>query len=89
MDGSYDLGVYTLIYDIKGNGSNIKEFKVVMNNPSTTTLRLAAKKIARRNNTGHLYNDRPLSVISKCTEWLFVLIEILPKYYQNKITLFT
>ena len=79
VDGSYDLGMYTLIYVIKGNGSNIREFKVVMNNPSATTLKLAAKKIARRNNTGHLYNDRPLSVISKYTEWLFVLTEILPK----------
>jgi hypothetical protein len=31
IDGKYDLGAYTLIYDIKGNGSNIKEFRVVMN----------------------------------------------------------
>ena len=31
IDGKYDLGKYTLIYDIKGNGSNIKEFRVVMN----------------------------------------------------------
>jgi len=29
--GRYDLGAYTLIYDIKGNGSNIKDFQVVMN----------------------------------------------------------
>jgi len=31
VDGSYNLGEYTLIYDIKGNGSTIKEFKVVLN----------------------------------------------------------
>jgi len=31
VDGKYNLGKYTLIYDIKGNGSNIKEFKVVLN----------------------------------------------------------
>ena len=31
VDGSYDLGAYTLIYDIKGSGSNIKEFRIVMN----------------------------------------------------------
>jgi hypothetical protein len=29
--GSYDLGAYTLIYDIKGNGSNIKDFRIIMN----------------------------------------------------------
>ena len=29
--GSYDLDAYTLIYDIKGNGSNIKEFRLDMN----------------------------------------------------------
>jgi len=31
VDGRYDLGAYTLIYEIKGNGSNIKEFRVVLN----------------------------------------------------------
>jgi hypothetical protein len=31
IDGRCDLGVYTLIYDIKGNGSNIKDFRIVMN----------------------------------------------------------
>ena len=31
VDGRYNLGKYTLMYDIKGNGSNIKEFRVVMN----------------------------------------------------------
>jgi len=31
VDGKFNLGAYTLIYDIKGNGSNIKEFKVVIN----------------------------------------------------------
>jgi len=31
IDGKYDLGAYTLIYDIKGNGSNIKEFRIVTN----------------------------------------------------------
>jgi len=31
IDGKYNLGSYTLLYDIKGNGSNIKEFRVVMN----------------------------------------------------------
>ena len=31
IEGQYNLGAYTLIYDIKGNGSNIKEFRVVMN----------------------------------------------------------
>jgi len=31
IDGRYNLGAYTLIYEIKGNGSNIKEFRVVMN----------------------------------------------------------
>ena len=30
IDGRYDLGKYTLVYDIKGNGSNIKEFRIVM-----------------------------------------------------------
>ena len=30
VDGSYDLGNgYILIYDIKGNGSNIKEFRII------------------------------------------------------------
>jgi len=28
---SYNLGAYTLIYDIKGNGSNIKDFRIIMN----------------------------------------------------------
>ena len=42
VDGSYDLGAYTLIYDIKGNGSNIKEFRVVMNKQAANTLRPAA-----------------------------------------------
>jgi len=31
VSGRYNLGEYTLIYDIKGNGSNIKEFRVVLN----------------------------------------------------------
>jgi len=31
VDGQYDLGAYTLVYDIKGNGSNVKEFYVIMN----------------------------------------------------------
>jgi len=31
IDGNYNLGAYTLIYDVKGNGSNIKEFRVVLN----------------------------------------------------------
>ena len=31
VDGSYDLGSYALIYDIKGNGSNIKEFRIILN----------------------------------------------------------
>jgi len=31
VDGRYNLGAYTLIYDIKGNGSNIRDFRVVMN----------------------------------------------------------
>ena len=31
VSGRYDLGEYTLIYDIKGNGSNIIEFRVVLN----------------------------------------------------------
>jgi len=31
VDGRYNLGLYTLIYDIRGNGSNIREFRVVMN----------------------------------------------------------
>ena len=31
VDGKIDLGAYTLYYDIKGNGSNIKEFRIVMN----------------------------------------------------------
>jgi len=30
IKGSYDLGKYTLIYDIAGNGSNIKEFRVTL-----------------------------------------------------------
>ncbi|MCL2517306.1 MAG: cohesin domain-containing protein, partial [Oscillospiraceae bacterium] len=30
VDGRYDLGAYTLIYDIKGNGSNIREFRAVL-----------------------------------------------------------
>ncbi|MCL2164995.1 MAG: cellulase family glycosylhydrolase [Oscillospiraceae bacterium] len=29
VDGSYNLGPYTLKYDIKGNASNIKEFSIV------------------------------------------------------------
>ncbi|MCL2641990.1 MAG: dockerin type I domain-containing protein [Candidatus Bathyarchaeota archaeon] len=29
--GSYDLDAYTLVYDIKGNGSNIREFRLDMN----------------------------------------------------------
>jgi len=35
LDGTYkfptghDLAGYTLVYDIKGNGSNIKEFKLM------------------------------------------------------------
>ena len=31
IDGSIDLGVYKLFFDIKGNGSNIKLFEIVMN----------------------------------------------------------
>jgi len=31
VSGRYDLGKYTLIYDISGGGSNIKDFKVVLN----------------------------------------------------------
>ena len=31
ISGEYNLGEYTLIYDVKGNGSNIKEFRVVLN----------------------------------------------------------
>jgi len=31
VKGSVDLGAYTLTYDIAGNGSNVKEFRVVMN----------------------------------------------------------
>ena len=31
VDGRIDLGRYTLIYDIKGNASNIKDFRVVLN----------------------------------------------------------
>ncbi|MCL2664227.1 MAG: InlB B-repeat-containing protein [Defluviitaleaceae bacterium] len=31
IDGKLNLGPYTLVYDIKGNGSNIKEFKILMN----------------------------------------------------------
>jgi len=31
VDGKYNLGDYTLHYDIKGNGSNIKLFSVTMN----------------------------------------------------------
>ena len=31
IDGAHDLGAYTLVYDIKGSGSNVKEFKVIMN----------------------------------------------------------
>ena len=31
VDGRQNLGKYTLIYDIKGNGSNIRDFRVVMN----------------------------------------------------------
>jgi len=31
VKGNYDLSAYTLIYDIAGNGSNVKEFRVVMN----------------------------------------------------------
>ena len=31
VDGIYNLGAYSLIYDIKGNGSNIKDFRVKMN----------------------------------------------------------
>ena len=31
VEGSYDLGAYTLIYDIKGNGGNVKEFRIGMN----------------------------------------------------------
>jgi len=30
-NGRIDLGEYTLIYDVKGNGSNIKDFRIVMN----------------------------------------------------------
>ena len=30
VDGSCDLGAYTLVYDIKGNGSNVKEFRIVI-----------------------------------------------------------
>jgi hypothetical protein len=30
VNGSYDLGAYTLFYDIKGSSSNIKEFCIVM-----------------------------------------------------------
>jgi len=41
VDGSYDFGAYTLIYDIKGNGSNIKEFRVVMNKQAANTIRPA------------------------------------------------
>ena len=29
--GNYNLGAYTLRYDIKGNGSNIKDFQITMN----------------------------------------------------------
>jgi len=31
IDGKIDLGEYTLTYDIKGNGTNIKAFSVEMN----------------------------------------------------------
>ena len=37
LDGKYkfgndhDLAGYTLVYDVKGNGSNIKEFKLISN----------------------------------------------------------
>jgi len=31
VDGKYNLGNYTLVYDIKGNGSNIKDFRIVPN----------------------------------------------------------
>ena len=31
VDGKYNFGEFTLIYDIKGNGSNIKDFRIVMN----------------------------------------------------------
>jgi len=31
VSGSYDCGLFTLVYDIKGNGSNIKKFEVLLN----------------------------------------------------------
>ena len=29
-DGTIDMGDYILVYDIKGNGSNVKVFRIVM-----------------------------------------------------------
>ena len=31
FDKDHDLAGYTLVYELKGNGSNIKEFKLIMN----------------------------------------------------------
>ena len=31
VNGKHDLGKYTLFYDVTGNGSNVKEFRAVMN----------------------------------------------------------